>query len=135
MNEGVRLPRTLVNDLLHQAQSRSGEEVCGLIGERGGEPASLYPVNNVAADRARLFEMEPQAQIAAMKQMREAGEELFAIYHSHPDAPALPSPLDIEQADYPDALYLIISLNTKGVLEMRGFRIAGGAATEIAIGI
>ena len=55
--------------------------------------------------------------------MREQQEELFAIYHSHPTAPAEPSATDLEMANYPDALYLIISLNTKGVLEMRGFRL------------
>ncbi len=55
--------------------------------------------------------------------MRENGEALFAIYHSHPTSPAEPSAIDLELAAYPDALYLIISLNTKGVLEMRGFRL------------
>ena len=67
--------------------------------------------------------MEPKQQVAAMKTMRESGEELFAIYHSHPNAPAIPSARDIEQAAYPDAYYLIISLNTKGVLEMRCFKL------------
>ncbi len=66
--------------------------------------------------------MEPQSQIDAMRTMRESGEKLFAIYHSHPHAPASPSPLDRDEAAYPDALYLIISLNTEGVLELSGFR-------------
>jgi proteasome lid subunit RPN8/RPN11 len=62
--------------------------------------------------------------------MRERGEELFAIFHSHPQAPAEPSATDLELAAYPDALYLIVSLNTKGVLELRGFRIDASRAVE-----
>jgi hypothetical protein len=41
--------------------------------------------------------------------------------------------LDLEQAAYPDALYLIISLNTKGILEMRGFKITNASAVEIPL--
>jgi proteasome lid subunit RPN8/RPN11 len=67
--------------------------------------------------------------------MREAGEDLLAIYHSHPASPAAPSSIDIAEAGYPDAIYLIISLNTKGVLEMRGFRIREGGIREVALEI
>jgi proteasome lid subunit RPN8/RPN11 len=70
-----------------------------------------------------------------MANMRDQGEELFAIYHSHPTAPAEPSAIDLELAAYPDALYLIISLNTKGILEMRGFRIEQKTAREIALAL
>jgi len=66
--------------------------------------------------------------------MRERGEELFAIFHSHPAAPAEPSALDMAQAGYPDALYLIVSLGTCGVLELRGFRIeASGGFAEVPL--
>ncbi|MCX7675779.1 MAG: M67 family metallopeptidase [Alteraurantiacibacter sp.] len=118
----VALPRSLVNQLLHLAQSSPEAEVCGLIGALADEPVSCYPVANVASDPARRFRLDPAGQIAAMRQMRERGERLYAIFHSHPSAPAEPSPLDRAEASYPDTLYLIISLNTQGVLEMRGFR-------------
>jgi proteasome lid subunit RPN8/RPN11 len=65
--------------------------------------------------------------------MRERGEELFGIYHSHPKTPPLPSKSDLAQAAYPEALYLIISLNTKGVLEMRGFRLQGNRYEEVEL--
>jgi proteasome lid subunit RPN8/RPN11 len=67
--------------------------------------------------------MKPEEQIEAMRKMRSKGEELFAIYHSHPSTPPKPSAIDLDQANYPGILHIIISLNTKGVLEMRGFRI------------
>lgn len=119
----IKLPRTVVNALLTEAQHSPAEEVCGLISSRNGEPLAVYPVRNASDTPEKLFTMDARSQIDAMRRMREQGEELFAIYHSHPHSPAVPSPEDIEQAAYPDALYLIISLNTKGVLEMRGFRL------------
>ena len=68
-----------------------------------------------------------------MSEMRKLNQELFAIYHSHPTAPALPSSEDLALSAYPAALYLIISLNTKGILEMRGFKINQDAAHEIPL--
>lgn len=122
----VTLPRTLVNKILTHAQHSPESEVCGLIAARDGLPERLYPVANVADTPRTLFAMDPAAQIEAMRQMREAGEDLFAIYHSHPHAPARPSPRDLAEAAYPEALYLIVSLNTEGVLEMQGFQLRDG---------
>ncbi len=131
--ESVALPRPLVNRLLADAQAHPEEEVCGLVGARDGHATSLYPVPNVSDDPGRLFDMDPKALIDAMRTLRERGESLFAIYHSHPHAPAVPSAEDLRQAAYPDAVYLIVSLNTEGVLEMRAWRLREGEAEEIEL--
>lgn len=123
MPDAVRLPRALVNQLLHCAQSSPDLEVCGLIGAKAGTPVTWYPVANVADHPDRRFRLDPKAQIDALRAMRETGEDLFAILHSHPTSPAEPSQIDLAEIGYPEACYLIISLNTKGVLEMRGFRL------------
>ena len=130
----ICLPRKLTNQLLHLAQLSPEAEVCGLVGaDINGVPASCYPISNDAENPKMRFLLEPSQQIAAMKAMREKNQSLFAIYHSHPQSPAIPSATDIEQASYPEALHLIISLNTKGVLEMRGFKIAEGHAEEVIL--
>ncbi|MBE0511089.1 MAG: M67 family metallopeptidase [Chromatiales bacterium] len=128
-----QIPRSLVNQLLRHAQQAPEREVCGLIGARDGQPQSVYPAANLADEPEHLFAMDPAAQIAAMRQMREQGEALFAIYHSHPHAPAEPSLRDVQQAAYPEALYLIISLNTKGVLELRAFRLVGQTIESVEL--
>lgn len=117
----VRLPRTLVNELLHQAQLSPNQQISGLIG-RHGKRCMCYPVDSVKTDASVLFALSASERLAVLKEMQERNQELFAIYQSHPDAPALPSVIDEDMADYPQVLYLIISLNTRGVLEMRGFR-------------
>ncbi len=131
----ARLPRTLINQLLAHAQQTPEREVCGLIGAKQGEPLHCYPIANAAADPATLFTMDPTAQIAAMRTMRERGEALYGIYHSHPHSPPQPSRTDLEQAAYPETLYLIISLQTQGVLEMRGFRLRDQRVSEVTLEI
>lgn len=133
--ERVVLPRTLVNDLLHQAQQAPEREVCGLVGARDGAPVHCYAVRNVDPRPARRFFMDPQGEIDAFRAMRAGGEELFAIFHSHPAAPAFPTHADLEGMGYPHALFLIVSLNTRGVLEMRGFRLRGGGVEEVEVGL
>ncbi len=128
-----QIPRKLTNQLLHLAQLSPNAEICGVVGGKNGMPQSCYPVENIAEQTQSNFLLDAQQQIKAMATMRENAEELFAIYHSHPTAPALPSAYDLEQAAYPDALYLIISLNTKGVLEMRGFKINQHKAKEVVL--
>lgn len=129
----VKMPRALVNELLHQAQLGADCEICGLIGARDGVAQHCYPVPNTAVEPQQRFIMDPKTQIDALRQIRARGETLFAIYHSHPTAPAAPSMMDRNEAGYPEALYLIISLNTKGVLEMRGFYIQGEDVAEVAL--
>ena len=129
----IQIPRKLTNQLLHLAQLSPDLEVCGLVSSQNGVPSQCYPVANVAEHPQQRFQLDAGQQISAMAKMRESGEELFAIYHSHPASPAQPSANDLELAAYPDALYLIISLNTKGILEMRGFKIQQNTALEIPL--
>ena len=131
----TQIPRKITNQLLHLAQISPDHEVCGLIGSKNGLPSSCYPVKNIAKLADLRFQLDASQQISAMAAMREQGEQLFAIYHSHPTAPATPSSTDLELAAYPQALHLIISLNTKGILEMRGFKIDHKLAQEIPLSL
>ena len=131
MNAELVLPRKLVNQILTHAQQHEHTESCGLISAQAGTPMHYYAVKNIASDPATHFEMEPKQQIAAMKHMREHGEDLLAIVHSHPATPPVPSVTDMHASAYPDAYYLIVSLNTKGVLELRGYRIIDGSMQPV----
>ena len=129
----IQIPRKLANQLLHLAQLSPKLEICGLVSSKNGLAQHCYPINNVADYPQHQFLLDASQQIAAMSQMRELDQELFAIYHSHPTAPAFPSNEDLEQSAYPAALYLIMSLNTRGILEMRGFKITQDSTQEIPL--
>lgn len=129
----IQLPRKLASKLLHLAQQSPTQEICGLISLKNGTLQTCYPITNVATKPQNRFLLDEKEQIHALKTMREKDEELFAIYHSHPTAAAYPSTLDLEMANYENALYFIISLNVKGILELRAFQIENKHATEIVI--
>ncbi len=132
-SEHVSIPRTIANQLLHLAQTDPDNEICGLIGSLNGKAHQCYAIVNSAEQPKNRFELDPSQQIKAMTEMRQKGEHLFAIYHSHPSSPAFPSATDVEMSAYPDAINLIISLNTKGVLELRGFKISNKQVQEIEL--
>jgi len=127
------LPRPLVNEMLAHAQQHDDVEVCGLIGNDKQDNKSYYPIDNVSNNPNCQFLMDAPQQISAMKKMRERGQELFAIVHSHPKSNAMPSQKDIDESSYKDVLYIIISLNTKGVLEMRAYTQLPDSMQEIEL--
>ncbi len=131
----IKLSIGLVTQLLQQAQTSPNLEICGLISENKGNQFICYPIDNISINLKKEFEMSPYQQIAAMRLMREQKETLFAIYHSHPYADAEMSLLDREKAYYFNIAYLIISLNTQGVLLLQGFMIRKNSFERIAIEI
>jgi proteasome lid subunit RPN8/RPN11 len=100
-------------------------ECCGLIGgAEDGQAQSVYQLSNVALDRRVSYEAAPEDLFAAQRQMRERGEQLLAIYHSHPrSAQPAPSATDVRLAFYPSAIYLIIGLGGPEPVA-RAFRIS-----------
>ncbi|NOR68689.1 MAG: hypothetical protein GQ532_03155 [Methylomarinum sp.] len=131
----IQLPRKITNQLLHLAQLSPEQEVCGLIGAKEGIASTCYPIDNTAEQAAIRFHLDEKQQINAITSMRDKNETLFAIFHSHPTAPATPSAADIDLASYPEAIHLIISLNTKGILEIRGFTIINKIVEEVSLSL
>ena len=117
----LHLPRPLVNKILAHAQNNPEIEVCGLIGNSRSSQKDYYPIDNISNEPSCRFLMDAPQQIIAIKKMRDKQQQLFAIVHSHPTTNASPSQLDIDESSYKDVFYIIISLNTKGVLEMRAY--------------
>ena len=132
----LTLGKALVAEMLAHVGGVWPEEGCGLVGGRrsgaGSRAVRLYPVENIHHSPV-AFEMDPLQQIRAMLAMEAEGLELIAIYHSHPDGPARPSPTDVANAWYPDAVQLIISLVDRARPGVRAFTIIDGLVTEIAL--
>jgi proteasome lid subunit RPN8/RPN11 len=107
------------------AREADPDECCGLIGgTEDGRAKSIYSLRNVAADKIVSYEAAPEDLFAAQRQMRERGEELLAIYHSHPrSAEPAPSETDVRLAYYPHAIYFIIGL-AGSQPAIRAFRIS-----------
>ena len=127
---GLPFP-TLRQQILDYAQSDPRHEVCGLVGAKRGQPCSFYPVENVAATPATRFLMAPQGQIEAMRTMRERAEDLYGIFHSHPDGSGAPSETDRCLAAYPGVVYYIAAIRD-GVAVLYGWNFDGEGFTPLA---
>jgi len=113
-----------LQEIIVHAREVAPNECCGLIGGmEDGEARNVYRTRNLAADPLVTYESAPEDLFAAQRQMRERGEELIAIYHSHPRATnPEPSATDVRLAYYPSAVYLIVGLGNDEPC-LRAFRI------------
>jgi len=123
----ISIQQAHVDEILDQALEASPHECCGLIGGASdGQTRTVYRMRNVAADPLATYEAAPEDLFAAQRSMRERGEQLLAIYHSHPRA-VIPEPsaTDVRLAYYPAAVYFIVGLGGDQP-NLRAFRISGG---------
>ena len=121
--------RTVLEAIIAQAREELPYEACGYLAEKNGlvEAAIVLANTDKAADH---FSLDPAEQFAAVKAMRGVGQRLRAVYHSHPETPARPSPEDIRLAYDPEISYVIISLADPERIEVKSFRISQGQVSS-----
>ena len=113
-----------VNEIVGHARQASPHECCGLIGGQDARTQTVYPLLNIAADPLVMYEAAPEDLFAAQRAMRDRGEQLLAIYHSHPRSnDPQPSDTDVRLAYYPSAVYFIVGLGDEET-RLRAFRIS-----------
>jgi [CysO sulfur-carrier protein]-S-L-cysteine hydrolase len=106
----MKISQQLIDEMVAHAREDLPNECCGMVGGRDGEATSVVRVVNSAASPLR-YEMDPQGQYNALKEIEDGGDELLAIYHSHTKSAAYPSQTDVNQAvAWPEQVYLIVSL-------------------------
>lgn len=127
------LPQEMRDVIVAHAIREAPRECCGIVAGRDGVPVQVYETRNIAEGN-RLYEIDPQQLIdLEFRLLPEQGSEIIAIYHSHPESHAYPSPTDVELAFWPDAIYLICSLADRQRAEIRGFRLRNGAVREVTL--
>src|SRR3989475_10251356 len=131
----LKLTHSLLNHILAHAREAAPQECCGIIGGPAtGKATSVYRTRNVAATPLVTYEAAPEDLFAAQRAMRARGEELIAIYHSHPRSKdPKPSDTDVRLAYYPSAVYLIVWLGSEEPC-MRGVSISGRAGSREGAG-
>ncbi len=92
----------------------------------------FIPMTNSLASPTS-YEMDPGQLASARRSLRLAGEEMVAIYHSHPSGPEEPSSRDIHRAYYPEAIHLVVSFVNAGRPVARAFRIIDLEASEVEL--
>jgi proteasome lid subunit RPN8/RPN11 len=112
------------DQMISHARECAPRECCGLVGGNPADTQTIYPLRNAAADPLVTYEAAPEDLFAAQRAMRDRGEQLVAIYHSHPRSKdPEPSATDVRLAYYPSAVYFIVGLGDKEPC-LRAFRIS-----------
>ena len=127
----MRIARDLLDRIVDHARRDLPNECCGAVRVRDGRATDVYPLENVAASPYRFeigFDM-----YAVLTEIEDAGDELGAIYHSHPRTEAYPSLTDQAWSEqYPDALWIIAGhVQTEPVV--RCFRVSKQAVEEVEL--
>lgn len=98
-----------MTELQEAARSAGPQEICGLLLGENHDVAVIRFTRNVASDPLRHFEIDPVDLIAAEKDMRAGGMPIIGYFHSHPEGPVKPSPVDAGSAAPDDRIWLIIN--------------------------
>jgi [CysO sulfur-carrier protein]-S-L-cysteine hydrolase len=129
----VRISRKIVDELIAHAREEAPNECCGMIGG-ADSAATVYRSINAESSPLR-YSLDASDQFRIMQEMEESGEELLAIYHSHTASAAYPSQTDVNLAAYPEAVYLIVSLQRPDDPEVRGFWIRDGEIEQAELDV
>ena len=129
----LKIPGDIYELMVAQARAEAPIEACGILAGADGEVKKLYKMTNADA-ASDHFMTEPAEQFAVVKDIRSAGLEMLAIYHSHPESPARPSAEDIRLALTPEVISVIVSL-LNDEPAARGFVMDDGDVTEVSVTI
>ena len=126
----LQMERPFYDQMLAHVQAEYPLEACGILAGRAGRVMHLYAIEN-SLRSPTAYRMDPQQQLMAMLDIEEQAWEMAAIYHSHPRGPETPSPTDVAQAYYPDAIQVIISLRQRDRPRVHAFTVVDGLVEEV----
>jgi [CysO sulfur-carrier protein]-S-L-cysteine hydrolase len=130
----MRIPSSLVEEMIKHARQEAPNECCGMIGGSDGQAASLHRATNAEGSPLR-YSIDAKEQFDLMRRIEEAGEELVGIYHSHTRSAAYPSQTDVNLAGWPDTVYVIVSLEDPDSPDVRGFWIRDGQVSDAELAV
>ena len=99
-----------VDRLVAHARSLAPDECCGVLIGDADQVFDAVPARNIAERPSVRFLIDPKDHLAALRDARGRGLDVVGFYHSHPRSPAIPSETDLAEANYPQHLFLIVSL-------------------------
>jgi proteasome lid subunit RPN8/RPN11 len=113
-----------------------------LLAGKEGRPVKFFAMSNQDASTVS-YRIDPKGQLEAEYEMEDEGWQTLAIFHTHTHSEAYPSATDQDRAFwpavgaeprmamFPDAYYLILSLEDRSNPDLRAFRIVEvGRVTE-----
>ena len=128
----LSLPRSHSDEIIAHAREDAPNECCGIIAGNDGSATQLYRALNAEASPYR-YNVDPKDLLRIYRDIDGNGWDVLAIYHSHTHTEAYPSPTDVKLAAWPEAYYVIVSLEDDAKPVLRSFRIEDGQVTEATL--
>ena len=148
------ITRASLEAIVAQAEREFPYECCGfIIGDGAIEEVrpivniqDLKHTENPAAfprDACTAFLMDPKEHLTVLNEIDRRKLKLLTVYHSHPDHDAYFSATDRAQAcsfdpaepDYPDTVYLVMSIRGGKFARVAAFGWDAGAKEFVEIGL
>jgi proteasome lid subunit RPN8/RPN11 len=114
------------------ARESAPRECCGLLFGDGEVVDRVVRGRNVHTTPETRYEIDPAQLREAIVGTDDTDRFLVGIYHSHPRTEPKPSEFDIENARWPEQVYVLTSLRSEPP-EVFAYRIVDGKAPKIPI--
>jgi proteasome lid subunit RPN8/RPN11 len=128
----LRIPRAVLDQVRAHARRDLPNECCGLLVGEAARVHRAVESTNLRASPTRYL-VDPAAHFAARRDARREGLEVVGAYHSHPDAPPLPSATDLREAHEIGFIYLVISPLQAGPDDVRAWRAGAGCFEPVEL--
>jgi proteasome lid subunit RPN8/RPN11 len=130
----MQISRELRDELVAHARDDAPNECCGIIAAADGRLTAHFRARNEFESPMR-FQIDSRDQIRIANEIEARGEEIGAIFHSHPNSEAAPSQTDVNLASWwPGVLWVICSLAEDEPV-LRAFRIDGNEVEEVELDV
>lgn len=122
----IKISKDIRDSIYEQGKNELPNEACGYLAGKHGVVVKRIQMTNVDQSPEH-FSLDPKEQFSAVKQARNEGLDLIAVYHTHPETPARPSQEDIKLAYDPTISYVITSMIDG---DIKSFKIKNGLVTK-----
>ncbi len=103
----IAIASSVLAAIIDHAAATGANEACGIVVGRADAILAAIPADNVTAEPARAFEIDPATLLEVHRTSRSSGVDVIGWYHSHPDGSDRPSATDAARAAADGKVWLI----------------------------
>lgn len=115
------LPRKVAVRIMGDAQVAQPRRIGGVVAADTSGPAVFLPIRNASGQPETSIHHSGDDISLAKNGVEGRGMTLWAYVTSHPTTEAVPTVREFMDSPFPHQLQLVVSLSTKGVLEIRAW--------------
>ena len=130
----LSLPRAMVDQVVAHARRDHPDECCGVISVKDGAAARLVEMEN--AERSPTgFTFDSGEWLRVYRELDDADEEPWVVYHSHTMTEAYPSRTDIRWSETAGFPYWLLVSTRSDEDEVHAYTITDGTVEEVELQI